>query len=41
MNPRILDTGYICCPLPLGQQCSITYSTNQDISHGFYLSGAS
>ena len=38
---RTLATFYICCPIPLGQQCSITYSTNQDMSPGFYLSGAS
>jgi hypothetical protein len=41
MNPRALDTIYICCPLPLGQRSSITYSSDQDFSHGFYLFGAS
>jgi hypothetical protein len=36
-----LDTHYLWCALPLGQHCSIIYSSSQDSSRGFYLSGAS
>ena len=40
-NYRTLAAFCICCPIPLGQHCSITNSSSQDSSHGFYLSGAS
>jgi len=41
MNYRNLATFYICCPIPLGQPCSITYSTNQDFFHEFWHFGVS